>query len=668
MLAVRSPLPDAKTLGAVGDGVLHVQILKVVLLVGNNNIDVVGGLQTVVHSAEKAVGIRRKVDTDNFRRLVGNNIEETGVLVSEAIVVLAPDGGGKQDVERGNFLSPRHLVALLEPLCVQQVTFQPALDCMLTQNLHDSSRRSEIAAIFVFLKVVGHPNLLSNVVNSAKLVGLCLVRAEQTEVVGVLAQWLAWPLCKTAVSDGVGTHTAVTTRSELTKLVDELAVLEQLLRLIAAHPLLKQSELVVVFEDVGERDLMSSPKTFKEVTVNSLPDSLAFFWMALISVTALSKVAAIAWCIESRSEPSTKTVGLLILYPFSAVPAGCQRTSLGFTISNHGTLSTLVDTARSLWSCVTANASRERELLEEALHAIGILRLVGVNLRVDTLEVTVGNDSRSTVSRTRNKESIKVVLLDQTVHVNVCEGLTSVRAPVSKETRLDVLNLERFLEKRVLSEVKHTQAQVHAGMEVAIDLVDLILAEGLVGHSCPDWLHLVHYVYCVRTLLLSWFCKDSPVSQWHDLYLGKEQGITEGLPEMLASCKILLNSSMLRKGSRSRVAYPNAALNQEDPRRRSTLQSSSEKTVKEHESEGFKITFSSSASVSEVSARLSIEVNVVFDTTQVVHESVAAALVASTLWLTAVVILVVDCRRRCCTLFRICLASESLLLILDDLF
>jgi hypothetical protein len=53
---------------------------------------------------------------------------------------------------------------------------------------------------------------------------------------------------------------------------------------------------------------------------------------------------------------------------------------------------------------------------------------------------------------------------------------------VSKETRLDVFNLERFLEQRVFSKVEHAQAQVHAGMEVTVDLVDLILAERLVGH------------------------------------------------------------------------------------------------------------------------------------------------------------------------------------------
>jgi endo-alpha-1,4-polygalactosaminidase (GH114 family) len=49
-------------------------------------------------------------------------------------------------------------------------------------------------------------------------------------------------------------------------------------------------------------------------------------------------------------------------------------------------LATFVNTSRSLGSCVTANTSRERELLEEALHTLGILRLVRVDFGVDSFE------------------------------------------------------------------------------------------------------------------------------------------------------------------------------------------------------------------------------------------------------------------------------------------
>jgi hypothetical protein len=181
----------------------------------------------------------------------------------------------------------------------KEVAFQPTLDSVFTKNFHDSASRGEVAAVLVFLEVLSHPNLLSDIINSTELVRLCLIRTEETEVVGVGFDDLGQEVCeevhagsllgsrlldglcktleigdpefgthKTTIGDGIGSHAAVTTGSELTELVDELAVLEQLLRLVATHPLLKQSELIAVLENIGERDLVSSPVTFEEVAVD----------------------------------------------------------------------------------------------------------------------------------------------------------------------------------------------------------------------------------------------------------------------------------------------------------------------------------------------------------------------------------------------------------------
>jgi hypothetical protein len=67
---------------------------------------------------EQTVTIRRKVDADNFRALVGDDIKETGVLVSETIVVLTPDNGSQENVEGGNLSTPLNLKTLLNPLAV----------------------------------------------------------------------------------------------------------------------------------------------------------------------------------------------------------------------------------------------------------------------------------------------------------------------------------------------------------------------------------------------------------------------------------------------------------------------------------------------------------------------------------------------------------------------
>lgn len=72
----------------------------------------------VRHTRKQAVAIRRKVDADNLGALVGDNVEETRILVSETVVVLTPDHGSQEDVKRGNLGSPLNLETLLDPLAV----------------------------------------------------------------------------------------------------------------------------------------------------------------------------------------------------------------------------------------------------------------------------------------------------------------------------------------------------------------------------------------------------------------------------------------------------------------------------------------------------------------------------------------------------------------------
>lgn len=71
-------------------GILHVEKLEMILLIGHNNVDVALTCQAVVHCTEQTVSIWWEVNPDNLGRLVGDNVEETRVLVSEAVVVLTP--------------------------------------------------------------------------------------------------------------------------------------------------------------------------------------------------------------------------------------------------------------------------------------------------------------------------------------------------------------------------------------------------------------------------------------------------------------------------------------------------------------------------------------------------------------------------------------------------
>nr|AOO94531.1 hypothetical protein [Rhizobium leguminosarum bv. trifolii] len=110
----------------------------------------------MVADPEQGVGIGRQVDADDIGLLIGDEVDETGILVAEAIVVLTPDMRGQQVIQRRDRLSPREFPRHLQPFGVlvehgiddvdeglvageqavaasQQVAFQPALAEMFAQ-------------------------------------------------------------------------------------------------------------------------------------------------------------------------------------------------------------------------------------------------------------------------------------------------------------------------------------------------------------------------------------------------------------------------------------------------------------------------------------------------------------------------------------------------------
>jgi hypothetical protein len=44
--------------------------------------------------------------------------QETRVLMRETVMILSPDSSSKEDVQRGNLLTPFHLETFLDPLAV----------------------------------------------------------------------------------------------------------------------------------------------------------------------------------------------------------------------------------------------------------------------------------------------------------------------------------------------------------------------------------------------------------------------------------------------------------------------------------------------------------------------------------------------------------------------
>ena len=201
--------PDADALGAVRDGLVHRHVLQVLLLVADDHVDVVGAPEAVIGHAEQRVHVRRQIDAADIRALVHHHIEEARILVREAVVVLAPDRRGDQQVERRDRRAPGQFAADRQPLGVlvehriddvderlvggeesvaagEQIAFKPAFQRVLREHLQDPAVGRQLAAVGVFGQVIGQPQLLAHLVDGIELVGRVLVGAEDAEVCHVL--------------------------------------------------------------------------------------------------------------------------------------------------------------------------------------------------------------------------------------------------------------------------------------------------------------------------------------------------------------------------------------------------------------------------------------------------------------------------------------------------
>src|ERR1700730_8891438 len=112
-MVIAGPLPDPEPGLAVLDRLLHRQPLRRRLLAGDNEIDVVPAAQAMVGDRQQTIGVGRQIDADDLGFLVDDMVDETGVLMAEAVMILTPDMAGQQVIQRGDGPPPGNVMAYL---------------------------------------------------------------------------------------------------------------------------------------------------------------------------------------------------------------------------------------------------------------------------------------------------------------------------------------------------------------------------------------------------------------------------------------------------------------------------------------------------------------------------------------------------------------------------
>src|SRR5208282_5087880 len=128
----------------------------------------------MIRHAQQAVRVWRQINAYYVGALIGHNIEKSWVLMSEAVVVLPPYKRRDEEVEGWHRSAPaQFFFRLLQPLSVlvehridhmhecfirgketvatcEHVTFEPSLERVLAEHLHDASCDVKLAAVGVF--------------------------------------------------------------------------------------------------------------------------------------------------------------------------------------------------------------------------------------------------------------------------------------------------------------------------------------------------------------------------------------------------------------------------------------------------------------------------------------------------------------------------------------
>jgi hypothetical protein len=122
-------------------------------------------------------------------------------------------------------------------------------------------------------------------------------------------------------------------------------------------------------------------------------------------------------------------------------------------------------------------------LFEELLYPFFVLRNIRIQLAVGSFQVRIGYDSRAPMTRAGNVYDVEILLLDDAVEMNIDEVQSRRRAPVTQQSRFDVISLERFFQKRVVIELDLTDRQIIRGVPIRVDFFKQLWCERFFRNS-----------------------------------------------------------------------------------------------------------------------------------------------------------------------------------------
>ena len=200
------------------------------------------------------------------------------------------------------------------------------------------------------------------------------------------------------------------------------------------------------------------------------------------------------------------------------MPTGGQRAGLGFAIADDAgndevgiverravgvgegiaEFAAFMDGAGRFRGDVAGDAAGEGELLEEPFHArLRPGRCWGRSRCRCLRDKPVATMAGAAVAGADDVNHVKVVGLDDAVEVDVNEIQAGRGAPMPEQTRLDVVDLERLFQQRVVVEINLADGEIIGGAPVGVHFLEEMGRERLIH----DVVSKSDCCYCVSTRL-----------------------------------------------------------------------------------------------------------------------------------------------------------------------
>jgi hypothetical protein len=149
-------------------------------------------------------------------------------------------------------------------------------------------------------------------------------------------------------------------------------------------------------------------------------------------------------------------------------------------------LTTLVDRTRGLGGDVARDAARIRELGEEPGEAVDVAADRRIDLGIGALEIRVRDHARPAVAGPCDEDRVQVALADHAIHVGIHEIEAGRGAPMPQQSRLDLIDRQRFPEQRVRAQVDLAHREVVRRAPIGIDQGEGVRRERRIARRCED--------------------------------------------------------------------------------------------------------------------------------------------------------------------------------------